>query len=92
MITNKMVNVIFLFNEEKSVMQCEKNDKLIDICKNYASKIGNNINKLYFIYNGNQVNLDLTFDEHVDSIDRNLNEMKILVHEKNKTIDIDEMK
>ena len=92
MITNKMVNVIFLFNEEKSVMQCEKNDKLIDICKNYVSKIGNNINKLYFIYNGNQVNLELTFDEHVDSIDRNLNEMKILVHEKNKTIDIDEMK
>ena len=45
MITNKMVNVIFLFNEEKSVMHCEKNDKLKDICKNYVSKIGNNINK-----------------------------------------------
>ena len=87
-----MVNVIFLFNEEKAVMQCEKENKLKDICKNFVSKMGGNMNNLYFIYNGNPVNLELTYDEQVDSIDRNLNEMKILVHERNKTIDIEELK
>ena len=84
-------NVIFMFNEEKSILQCEKEDKLKNVCEKFVSKKNVNINNLYFIYNGSQVNLNLTFDEVVDSIDRNLNEMKILVHERNKTIDIEEL-
>ena len=87
-----MVNIIFNFKEENAVLECQKEDKLKDICNNFVSKIGININNLYFFYNGNPLNMELTYDEQVDSIDRNLNEMKILVHEKNKTIDIKELK
>ena len=86
------INVIFSLNEENTILQCEKEEKIKNICQNFISQKGLNINTLYFIYNGSQINLDLTVDEAVDSIDRNLNEIKILVHERNKTIDVEELK
>ena len=51
-----------------------------DICQRYSSKVQKNINALIFLYGGNQLNLELTFDEQVTSIDRSKNEMNILVY------------
>ena len=57
-----------------------------DICNNFASKIGINLNKLQLLYNGNQVKYELTFNEHISLIDRDRNEMNILVYEIISTI------
>jgi hypothetical protein len=74
-----MASVIFLYNEIKIIIQCSNTDKMKDICNKYACKINKNINSLYFIYGGNYVNQDLTFNEQANSIDKNRKEMNILV-------------
>ena len=74
-----MANVIFSYNEIKIIIQCSNTDKMKDICNKYACKINKNINSLYFIYGGNYVNQDLTFNEQANSIDKNRKEMNILV-------------
>jgi len=50
-----------------------------EICYKFSSKINININSLYFIYNGNQINENLTFKEQANSLDNNRNQMNILV-------------
>ena len=47
------------------------------VCK----KVEININSLLFVYGGNKINYELTFKQHVNSMDNNINEMKILVYQ-----------
>ena len=74
-----MAKVIFSFNGIKAEIQCLKEDKMINICKKYVSKINVDLNSLYFLYSGQKINLDLTFNELSNNIDKNTNRMKILV-------------
>ena len=73
-----MAKVNFTYNALKTVIQCLKDEKMSYICNKYASKIETNINSLYFLYNGNKVNLELTFNEQANSLDNERNEMNIL--------------
>ena len=74
--------IIFNLEGTNLIIQCNQEDKIIDICKKYAIKINNNINSLIFLYGGNQMNMELKFKEQINSIDRNNNEMKVLVYKK----------
>ena len=80
-----MAKVIFSFDGKETHIQCLKGDKMKDICNKFSSKINVNINMLYFLYNGNQINLELTFEEQANSFDNNRNQMNILTfrHENN---------
>ena len=69
----------FTFNGIKTAIQCVKEDKIKDICAKYASKIDKDLNSLYFSYNGNQINNELTFYEQANSLDKQNLEMNILV-------------
>ena len=51
-----------------------------NICNKYASKIHININSLIFIYGGNKINYEISFQEQANSIDKERNEMNILVY------------
>ena len=64
-----------------TIIQCLKDDKMKDICNKFVSKIQSNINKLYFLYGSNKLNLELTFNELANEIDRERNKMNILVYE-----------
>ena len=86
-----MENVIFTFNGINTIIQCKKENKMKDICTKFVNKIGIDINSIYFLYNGIQLNLELTLNQQINNIDRDKNEMKILVYEKIKnTIIIDD--
>ena len=74
--------VIFTLDGENMIILCSNQDKMEDICKKYSSKIEININSLIFLYGGNKLNLNLTFQEQASSIDNSKNEMKILVVKK----------
>ena len=78
--------VNFTFNGAITKIQCLANQTMKDICNNFASKIGINLNKLQLLYNGNQVKYELTFNEYISLIDRDRNEMNILVYEIISTI------
>ena len=66
-----MASVKFIFNGLETVIQCLNQDKMIDICNKFASKIQIDINSIYFIYGGNQINLELTFDKQINSKNKN---------------------
>jgi len=76
-----MSSVIFIFNGVETNIQCLKNEKMKEICNKYISKIQSNINDIYFIYGSNKLNLELTFDEIANEVDRDRNIMNILVYE-----------
>ena len=79
-----MAKAIFTFNGIKTITMCSKDDKMKDICLKYSTKIDTNINSLYFLYGGNQVNLNLTFEEQANSMDKDKQEMNILVYKLEK--------
>ena len=79
----KNIKVIFTLDEIDISMQCSKDDKMRDICQKFAIKVETNLNSLVFLYEGNQVNLDLILEAQASSIDKKNNEMKILVYRKN---------
>ena len=85
-----MANITFLFNGEKTLIQSTKEEKMKDICNKFVEKLDIDINNLNFIYGRNQLNLDLSFNEVANSIDKNLNEMNILVYQSRKTVILNE--
>ena len=74
-----MALVNFTFNGIKTAIQCVKEDKMKNICAKYASRIDKELNSLYFSYNGNQINNELTFYEQANPLDKQSLEMNILV-------------
>ena len=77
-----MIEVEFNYNAIKTIIQCNLNDKIKDICINYLNKIKEDKNNIYFSYNGNarsNFNEELTFQEMINSEDKKRNKMNILV-------------
>ena len=74
-------NVVFTLDGSNLTIQCSKTDKMRDICQRFAIKAEKNINSLLFLYGGNQLNLDLTFEIQATLLDKANNEMKILAYE-----------
>ena len=74
-----MATVVFSFNGVELQIQCSREEKMKDICRRCANKINKNINSLYFLYSGNQVNYELRFKDQANLMDRNRNKMNILV-------------
>ena len=76
-------NAIFTLDSSNIIIiQCSKEERMRDICQRYAIKVNININSLIFLYGGSQINFELCFKDQVNSIDKNNNEMSILVYRK----------
>ena len=71
-----MSNVIISYNGKETTIQCGKEDKMKDIISKYKNKSDIDINKIFFLYGGNKINLELTFNEIATNETKN--EMKIL--------------
>ena len=76
-------NIVFTLDGVNLTIHCTTEDKMKDICQNYSTKINKNMDSLLFLYEGNKVNFDLSFKEQANIIDKNNQEMKLLVN-KNK--------
>lgn len=75
-----MLKVFFNYQGNITIIQCKKEDKIKNVCLKFISKTGADINNLYFIYNGINLNLEQSFFELINSLDNNRNEMNILVY------------
>ena len=51
-----------------------------DLCQKYVNKIDKNINSLIFLYGGNQLNFNLSFNQQASNLDKERNIMKIWVY------------
>ena len=81
-----MAKVIFNYKGIETIIQCNINDKIKDIFKRYEAKIGKDISKLLFLYNGNKINDNSILNEIINEEDKRRNIMNILVNENNETI------
>lgn len=69
------------FNYEGTIIniQCTPEEKMEEIIKRFASKVGKKEQDLYFLYGGNIIKGNLTFISQVNESDKKRNKMCILV-------------
>ena len=81
-----MSKVEFNYRGINTIILCQENEKMEDICKRYTNKSSIDINNVYFLYNGNKINLQLTYNQIVNDTDRQREMMSVLVYNINSTI------
>ena len=79
-----MSKVIISFQGTTFEIQCNKEDKMKNIFKIFANKVGVHLESLYFLYGGKTVNLDSKFQETINLFDKIRNKMNIIAIEKEK--------
>ena len=70
-------NVVFNYKDNKITIQCNSNDKMINICKKFSTKIDADVNSKIYIYNGNLLNLDLTYGQQIENSNDPKEEIKV---------------
>ena len=76
-----MAEVDFIYKGNIINIQCNSNDKMKDIFQKFIIKAQINNNQLlYYLYQGNKINEDLTFEQIISSNDKEYNKIKILVN------------
>ena len=78
--------VIIIYNDIKTILLCSMNETMEDILKKYGTKIKKDINELYFIYDGNEINKEKKYKEIINNIDKDKKEMIILAYNINNYI------
>ena len=64
-----MSKVTFDFNQRKTDIYCKENEMMKEICSRYATKLGQDLDSLYFIYSGKKIDLNLAFNKVINSSD-----------------------
>ena len=83
-----MVEVVFNYEGNQFYIPCNTNDKMKDIINQFLDKI-NNIevkNNLIYLYDGKNINFELTLNEQINELDKNKKQMEINVIHNNKDI------
>ena len=84
-----MFNAIFNYNGKEMKIQCKLSEQMKDIFQKYKLKTNIN-NNVFYLYNGTKINEELKLEEIINSHDKNLNQLNILVYdettEDNKTL------
>jgi hypothetical protein len=76
-----MTSAIFEFDGKKITIQCTNSQTMKEICQNFGTKAQIDISKHAFLYNGNQINMDLSYEKQANDTDKKRNQMNILVSE-----------
>jgi len=77
-----MAQVEFQYIGNNYIIQCQEDQKMIEICNNFISKSNINENEIYYFYDGkggDQFDKNLTFNQMANSFDKERKIMKILV-------------
>ena len=76
-----MSEVNFIYEGNSIIIQCDKNQKMRDICNNLSNKLNININSLLFLYGGTQLNFEAIYKELTEE-----NKISILVYKNENEI------
>ena len=77
-----MTQAEFQYNGVSTIIQCQENQKMSEICNNFISKSHLNENEINYFYDGkggSQFNKNLTFKQMANAIDKERKKMNILV-------------
>ena len=78
------MNAIFSYKESKIYIQCNLEDKILNICQKFSSKIGQDIESKIFIFNGKVLNLDSTLAEQLNGTADKSSDITIQVYDNDK--------
>ena len=80
--------VIFSFDGNETIIQCNENDKIKDIFSRFINKRMIDGNDVYCLYSGTKMNLqqDLTFINLANTEDKSRKKMNILVYKKETSV------
>ena len=76
-----MAKVEFRYKNNITTILCSEDKTFEEICKKFSTKVGTNINNLFFSYSGKQINLQNKLSEIINSTDKGRKIMSILVNE-----------
>ena len=79
-----MAEIFFNYEGNVTMIQSNLNDKMKNVIDKYISKIGKNANNLIFLYDGQIVNEDLSFQKQASNLDLSKEKMNILVLDVNQ--------
>ena len=72
--------VTFNFESSEITVQCLKTETMRTIIQRFRTKVQQSADSFMYLYNGGQVNMNLTFEQQANHLDRENNQMKILVY------------
>ena len=64
-----MAQIIFNYEGLNTTISCNVTDLMENIITNFLHNIGNEGKNLYYLYNGNIINKELTFNEQANELD-----------------------
>ncbi len=76
-----MNKVEFEYYSVKTIIQCNAEDKMKDIINKFLNKIGKKKKNIYFLYNGQIMNEELTFNKCANNLDKSRNCMTVIILE-----------
>ena len=76
-----MVEKEFIYESEKTPIQCQENEISKEIIKNYTIKFMKNADKLLFLYNGLKIEEENSFKKIANIFDKGNRKMTILVND-----------
>ena len=76
-----MSTINFIYQGISTIIQCSEKEKMKIICDKYCHKINIDINSLIFLYGGNRLNMDKTYEEYTKE-----NKISILVYKNENEI------
>jgi len=77
-----MAEAIFTYKEIKTTLQCNLNDKMKDIIDNFLNPIKEKGDSFLYLYNGKEINKDLSFNEQATGPDKEQKKINIIVTKK----------
>lgn len=76
-----MIKVEFKYSGENIEIESRSNETIGMACKRFTQKVKKDINKLTFIYSGNQLSLNTTINEIINNLDKQRGIMSVIVFE-----------
>ena len=74
-----MASVEFILNGNQVYVPCSFDEKMEDIINRYKIKVNCDLSSAQFLYGGNNLNLESTFSNQANSIDKERKIMSVLV-------------
>ena len=80
------IKINFEYNCNKISIQCKSEDRMNDVIEKLKMKIDIEIDKIYLLYNGQKINIEMKIKDIINNEDKNNNEMNIIIYNINNTI------
>ena len=81
-----MAIVDIIYNGITTTIKWNENELIKDVLHKFCNKIGKNSNKMLFLYGGNTIEMNKTFNDLANSEDKQRQKIAILVFDNNSTV------